>query len=144
MSEPQASRDTGTAHGRASAGTSSRARARADRRRRGFPDGRRSRPRRPVRRDDIPAEKAMNFGPSAKRLLGGLRPERLWLALVCCSPWSAWRSRVIGPKLLGEGTNLIFSGVVSKQLPAGVSKDAGDRRSCGPTGRTSRPTCSAP
>ncbi len=30
----------------------------------------------------IPAEKAMNFRPSAKRLLGQLRPERLWLMLV--------------------------------------------------------------
>ena len=30
---------------------------------------------------------------------------------------------MIGPRLLGEGTNLIFAGVVSKQLPAGVSKE---------------------
>ena len=29
---------------------------------------------------------------------------------------------VIGPRLLGEGTNLIFAGVVSRDLPAGVSK----------------------
>ena len=31
---------------------------------------------------NIPAEKAMNFWPSARRLLGTLRPERLWLVLV--------------------------------------------------------------
>ena len=31
---------------------------------------------------NIPAEKAMNFWPSARRLLGELRPERLWLTLV--------------------------------------------------------------
>ena len=29
---------------------------------------------------------------------------------------------VLGPRLLGEGTNLIFAGVVSKQLPAGASQ----------------------
>ena len=29
---------------------------------------------------------------------------------------------VIGPRLLGEGTNLIFAGVVSKQLPAGETQ----------------------
>jgi ATP-binding cassette subfamily B multidrug efflux pump len=30
---------------------------------------------------------------------------------------------VIGPKLLGQATDLIFAGVVGKQLPAGISKD---------------------
>ena len=30
---------------------------------------------------------------------------------------------VIGPKLLGHATDLIFAGVVGKQLPAGISKD---------------------
>ena len=29
---------------------------------------------------------------------------------------------VMGPKLLGDATNLIFSGVVAKKIPAGVSK----------------------
>ncbi|XAS67031.1 ABC transporter ATP-binding protein [Micrococcaceae bacterium Sec5.7] len=71
---------------------------------------------------NIPAEKAMNFGPSAKRLLGTLRPERLWLVLVLALAVGSVAFSVIGPRLLGEGTNLIFSGVVSKQLPAGVSK----------------------
>ncbi|MEZ2391665.1 ABC transporter ATP-binding protein [bacterium RCC_150] len=71
----------------------------------------------------VPAEKAMNFLPSAKRLLGTLRPERLWLTLVMALAVASVTLSVIGPRLLGEGTNLIFAGVVSKQLPAGVSKD---------------------
>ncbi|GAA3309139.1 MULTISPECIES: ABC transporter ATP-binding protein [Arthrobacter] len=71
----------------------------------------------------IPAEKAMNFLPSAKRLLGTLRPERLWLTLVLFLAVASVTLSVIGPRLLGQGTNLIFSGVVSKQLPAGVSKE---------------------
>ncbi|KIS25992.1 multidrug ABC transporter ATP-binding protein [Arthrobacter sp. SPG23] len=71
---------------------------------------------------NVPAEKAMNFWPSAKRLLGTLRPERLWLVLVIVLSVAAVALSVIGPRLLGEGTNLIFAGVVSKQLPAGVSK----------------------
>ncbi|WP_022884215.1 ABC transporter ATP-binding protein [Glaciibacter superstes] len=69
-----------------------------------------------------PAEKAMNFLPSAKRLLGQLRPERLWLTLVLALAVISVTFSVLGPKLLGEGTNLIFSGVISKTLPAGVSK----------------------
>ncbi|MCB5291581.1 ABC transporter ATP-binding protein [Arthrobacter sp. SO3] len=72
---------------------------------------------------NVPAEKAMNFGPSAKRLLGQLRPERMWLVLVLVLAVVSVTFSVIGPRLLGEGTNLIFSGVVSKQLPAGVSQE---------------------
>ncbi|WP_426997054.1 ABC transporter ATP-binding protein [Pseudarthrobacter sp. N5] len=71
---------------------------------------------------NVPAEKAMNFGPTAKRLLGTLRPERLWLALVLALAVGSVAFSVIGPRLLGQGTNLIFSGVISKELPAGVSK----------------------
>jgi ATP-binding cassette subfamily B multidrug efflux pump len=71
---------------------------------------------------NIPAEKAMNFWPSARRLLGQLQPERLWLMLVLVLGVAGVTLSVIGPRLLGEGTNIIFAGVVSKQLPAGTSK----------------------
>ena len=71
---------------------------------------------------NIPAEKASNFSGSARRLLGTLRPERLWLILVLVFAVVSVALSVIGPRLLGEGTNLIFAGVVSQQLPAGVSK----------------------
>ncbi|TSE14557.1 ABC transporter ATP-binding protein [Arthrobacter sp. KBS0703] len=71
---------------------------------------------------NVPAEKAMNFGASARRLLGTLQPERLWLVLVLALAVASVAFSVIGPRLLGEGTNLIFAGVVSKNLPAGVSK----------------------
>ena len=69
-----------------------------------------------------PAEKAMNFGPSAGRLIGTLRPERLWLLLVLVLAVVSVTFSVIGPRLLGQGTNLIFSGIVSKALPSGVSQ----------------------
>ncbi|MET3206649.1 ABC transporter ATP-binding protein [Pseudarthrobacter sp. S3] len=72
---------------------------------------------------NVPAEKAMNFGPSARRLVGTLRPERAWLLLVLVMGVASVTLSVIGPRLLGEGTNLIFAGVVSRQLPAGVSKE---------------------
>ncbi|GLU61260.1 ABC transporter ATP-binding protein [Paenarthrobacter ureafaciens] len=73
---------------------------------------------------NVPAEKASNFGASAKRLLGTLHPERVWLGLVLMFAVVSVALNVIGPRLLGEGTNLIFAGVVSKELPAGVSKEA--------------------
>ncbi len=71
---------------------------------------------------NVPAEKASNFSASARRLLGTLRPERFWLTLVLVFAVVSVALSVIGPRLLGEGTNLIFAGVVSKQLPAGVTK----------------------
>ena len=71
---------------------------------------------------NIPAEKASNFGASARRLLGTLRPERFWLIMVLVFAVVSVTLSVIGPRLLGEGTNLIFAGVVSKQLPEGASK----------------------
>ncbi|KQR01176.1 multidrug ABC transporter ATP-binding protein [Arthrobacter sp. Leaf141] len=72
---------------------------------------------------NVPAEKALNFGPSARRLAAELRPERAWLLLVLALGVVSVSFSVIGPRLLGEGTNLIFAGVVSRDLPAGVGKD---------------------
>ncbi|TFB99819.1 ABC transporter ATP-binding protein [Cryobacterium adonitolivorans] len=71
---------------------------------------------------NMPAEKAMDFGQSAKRLIGTLHPERMWLTLVLVLAVISVTFSVIGPRLLGEGTNLIFSGIVSKTLPAGASQ----------------------
>jgi ATP-binding cassette, subfamily B, multidrug efflux pump len=72
---------------------------------------------------NVPAEKALSFWPSARRLLATLQPERLWLVLVIFLGVAGVALSVIGPRLLGEGTNLIFAGVVSKDLPAGASKE---------------------
>ena len=71
----------------------------------------------------LPAEKSMDFLPSAQRLLGTLRPEQIWLWLVLLLSVVSVTFSVLGPKLLGEGTNLIFSGVISKSLAAGATKD---------------------
>ncbi|WP_104197082.1 ABC transporter ATP-binding protein [Cryobacterium sp. M15] len=70
----------------------------------------------------LPAEKSLNFTASGKRLLGKLSPERLWLFIVLVLAVISVSFAVLGPRLLGEGTNLIFSGVVSKNLPSGSSQ----------------------
>src|SRR3954469_6246153 len=70
----------------------------------------------------MPGEKSMNFGPSAKRLLGRLRPDRARVALVLLLGVLSVGLSVLGPKLLGEATNIIFEGIVSAQLPAGATK----------------------
>ncbi len=68
------------------------------------------------------AEKSKNFGPSVQRLLGRLYPERLLVGLVIMLSLLSVTLSVIGPKLLGHATDLIFAGVLGKRLPAGLSK----------------------
>ena len=70
-----------------------------------------------------PAEKSMNFWPSARRLLGYLQPERPLVILVMILTVGSVTFSVVGPKILGNATNIIFEGIIGKMLPAGVSKD---------------------
>jgi ATP-binding cassette subfamily B protein len=68
------------------------------------------------------AEKAISFGPSMKRLLGRLRPERTIVALVILLAVGGIVMNVIGPKVLGRATDVIFTGVIGEHLPAGATK----------------------
>jgi ATP-binding cassette, subfamily B, multidrug efflux pump len=70
----------------------------------------------------MPTEKAMNFGQSARRLMGRLRGERTPLLWVLLLAVVSTVFVVIGPKLLGDATNLIFAGAVSIDLPAQLTK----------------------
>jgi ATP-binding cassette subfamily B multidrug efflux pump len=69
-----------------------------------------------------PTEKSMDFKGSSKRLLSMLRPERgiitLALALGVCSVGLS----VLGPRILGQATDLIFAGVIGRQLPPGTTQ----------------------
>ncbi|WP_374228127.1 ABC transporter ATP-binding protein [Streptacidiphilus sp. ASG 303] len=69
-----------------------------------------------------PVEKSMDFKGSGKRLLGTLRPQRaLVAAVLACGVLSVGLS-VAGPRILGHATDLIFSGVVGRRLPAGTTQ----------------------
>ncbi|MEU7586961.1 ABC transporter ATP-binding protein [Micromonospora sp. NPDC049230] len=71
----------------------------------------------------MPAEKSMNFGPSARRLLGRLRPHRLHLAAIITLAVVSVGFSVAGPKILGHATDLIFTGVIGRDLPAGTTAE---------------------
>ncbi|WP_425413543.1 ABC transporter ATP-binding protein [Micromonospora rhizosphaerae] len=71
----------------------------------------------------MPAEKSMNFGPSARRLLGRLRPHRPQLVAIVALAVVSVGFSVTGPKILGHATDLIFSGVIGRQLPAGTTTE---------------------
>jgi ATP-binding cassette subfamily B multidrug efflux pump len=70
----------------------------------------------------MPTEKSLDFRRSSRRLLGTLRPQRLLVAAGLVLAAVAVTLSVIGPRLLGDATNIIFSGVISHQIPAGLSK----------------------
>ncbi len=68
-------------------------------------------------------EKAKDFKGSFKRLVGRLRPERRLIVLIVLLAVISVTCTVAAPKVLARATNLIFSGAVSKQLPAGVTQE---------------------
>lgn len=70
-----------------------------------------------------PAAKAEHFGASMKRLLGRLRPHRLAVTAVLVLAVASVVMSVIGPRLMGHATNIIFDGVIGRQLPEGLTKD---------------------
>ena len=70
-----------------------------------------------------PTEKSQNFGPSARRLLGLMAPDKVivWAAMAFALVSVALTA--LGPKILGRATDLIFSGLFSKQIPANVTQE---------------------
>ncbi|MFI6167754.1 ABC transporter ATP-binding protein [Nocardia sp. NPDC051052] len=72
-----------------------------------------------------PDAKAKSFGPSLKRLLRRLAPEKKFVWLVVLLAITSVVLNTLGPYMLGKATNLVFDGVVGKQLkfPPGTTKD---------------------
>ncbi len=68
------------------------------------------------------AQKSMHFGPSAKRMLARMRPERAKVAAVVALAVVSVALLAVGPRILGRATDLIFAGLFGKQLPAGVTQ----------------------
>jgi ATP-binding cassette subfamily B protein len=67
-------------------------------------------------------EKSLDFKGSSRRLLRTLRPERALAALGVALATASVTLSVLGPRILGQATNLIFSGLISRQIPAGETK----------------------
>jgi ATP-binding cassette subfamily B protein len=67
-------------------------------------------------------EKSLDFRGSSRRLLRTLRPERPLIVLTLALAVASVALTVLGPRILGQATDLIFAGVVGRQLPAGTTK----------------------
>ncbi|WP_172649723.1 ABC transporter ATP-binding protein [Rhodococcus opacus] len=70
-----------------------------------------------------PGSKPNDLWPSTKRLLRRLRPHRIAVGIVLLVAAVSVVLTSIAPRMLGQGTNLIFDGIIGAQLPAGMSKD---------------------
>jgi ATP-binding cassette subfamily B protein len=70
----------------------------------------------------LPPEKPKNFNGSLRRLLGTLRPEASRIVIVILLAVVSVACSVVGPKILGNATDILFNGVVGKQLPSGVTQ----------------------
>jgi ATP-binding cassette subfamily B multidrug efflux pump len=71
----------------------------------------------------MPVEKPMRFRSSLRRLMARLSPERWKLLIVIGLGATSVAFLVIGPKILGRATDLIFSGAIGKRLPAGLTTE---------------------
>ena len=67
-------------------------------------------------------EKSLDFRGSSRRLLRTLRPEVPTISVATVLGIASVALSVLGPKILGHATNLIFSGVIGRQLPKGTTK----------------------
>ena len=76
-----------------------------------------------LRMQQAPAEKSRDFKGSALRLVKRLIPQRGMAAGVMVCSIFGIAIGVIGPRILGHATDLLFNGVIGRQLPAGLTKD---------------------
>jgi ATP-binding cassette, subfamily B, multidrug efflux pump len=67
-------------------------------------------------------ERAKDFRGSLRRLVSMLRPERRLVIITTLLGAGSVGASVLGPKVLGQATNIIYDGFVSRKLPAGASK----------------------
>ncbi|MFC4493149.1 ABC transporter ATP-binding protein [Streptomyces ovatisporus] len=70
-----------------------------------------------------PPQRSSDFKGSAKRLLGQFAPERATLAVMGLLVLLSVSMSVLGPKMLGQATDLIFAGYIGRQLPDGATRE---------------------
>ncbi|MBN7303535.1 ABC transporter ATP-binding protein [Mycobacteroides abscessus] len=70
-----------------------------------------------------PAERSRDFRGTAIRMVKRLAPQRFLTATVITLSMAGIAIGVIGPQILGHATDLLFNGVIGRQLPAGQSRE---------------------
>jgi ABC-type multidrug transport system fused ATPase/permease subunit len=75
------------------------------------------------RLQQAPTERSRDFKGTAIRLVKRLTPQRGPTSLVILLGVAGIAIGVIGPRILGHATDLLFNGVIGRQLPAGLTKE---------------------
>ncbi|MFB7556307.1 ABC transporter ATP-binding protein [Streptomyces brevispora] len=70
-----------------------------------------------------PTERSMDFKGSTKRLLKRFASEKTTLYVMLVAGALSVALSVVGPKILGKATDLVFAGVVGRQMQAGTTKE---------------------
>ena len=70
-----------------------------------------------------PTQRSRDFKGSAIRLVKQLTPQRGLTTLVILLGIAGIAISVIGPRILGHATDLLFNGVIGRQLPSGLTKE---------------------
>ena len=70
-----------------------------------------------------PATRPRDFTGSAVRLVKLLAPQRRTAIAVIILSLAGTAIGVVVPRILGHATDLLFNGVIGRQLPAGITKD---------------------
>ncbi|MDH4139279.1 MAG: ABC transporter ATP-binding protein, partial [Coriobacteriia bacterium] len=74
-----------------------------------------------------PVAKPRDFRGSLKRLGGYLRPQAAMIAVVIALAAASVAFNIVGPKLLGNATNVVFDGIIGRQIgermPPGATKE---------------------
>ncbi|MET9883518.1 ABC transporter ATP-binding protein [Streptomyces sp. NPDC006430] len=69
-----------------------------------------------------PAERSLDFKGSGKRLLSQIAQDRTKLWGMIAAVVGSVGCSVVGPKILGRATDLVFAGIVGRQMPEGLTK----------------------
>ena len=76
-----------------------------------------------MRMQQAPAERSRDFRGTAVRLVGRLTPQRGLTTAVIVLGVFGIAIGVIGPRILGHATDLLFNGVIGRQLPVGITRE---------------------
>jgi ATP-binding cassette subfamily B protein len=71
----------------------------------------------------VSVERAKDFGGTLRRLVAYLKPQALPIIFVIIFTILSVVFTVSAPKIIGQATNVLFEGVVSKQLSSNMTKD---------------------
>ncbi|MDI3421141.1 ABC transporter ATP-binding protein [Streptomyces luteolus] len=70
-----------------------------------------------------PDQRSLDFKGSGKRLLAQFAPQRVTMYAMLVAVFFSVALSVVGPKILGKATDLIFAGIVGRDMPEGATKE---------------------